>query len=387
MTKQVVVLGSGYAGAGAIKSLETALPGDVDLRWISDVDYHFVLHESHRCIRDPSIREKITIPVGAIKSPETEFRQATVVGVDTDERTVQLANGEVGYDYLVVGMGSDTAFFGIDGLEEYAHTLNSLDDVLGIHDGVTRRAEVATHGDPVQVVIGGAGLTGIQVAGEIAALRDEQGYPIDIHLVEGLDEIYPDGTPQVRQWIRTRLEQRDIDIWTGQFVRTVDDETVSVGDDTELAYDMLVWTGGVTGRTALEEIGVGADERTGRLTTGQNFQTENERVFAIGDAAFIDQPDGHAAPPTAQAAWQAAEIVGNNIARQMESKPLRKWVFENKGTAISVGEDAVAHGVSIVPFLDAFNGFPAKTLKKAIAARWITDIDGLGRALAAWPDM
>lgn len=387
MTKQVVVLGSGYAGAGAIKSLESALPRDVDLLWISDVDYHFVLHESHRCIRDPSIREKITIPVEAIKSPDTAFRQATVVGVDTDERTVQLADGEVGYDYLVVGMGSDTAFFGIDGLEEYAHTLNSLDDVLGIHDDVTQQANAATQGNPVQVVIGGAGLTGIQVAGEIAALRDEQGYPIEIHLIEGLDEMYPGGTPNARDAIRTRLDERAVDIWTGNFVRMVDEETVYVGDNTELAYDVLVWTGGVTGRKALTEIGVGADERTGRLTTGQDFQTENERVFAIGDAAFIDQPDGHAAPPTAQAAWQAAEIVGKNIARQMEGKPLRKWVFENKGTAISVGEEAVAHEVSMLPFIDAFNGFPAKMLKKAIAARWITDVDGLGRAMAAWPDM
>ncbi len=387
MSQQVVVLGSGYAGAGAVKSLESSLSDDADLCWISDVDYHLVLHESHRCIRDPSVREKVTIPVESIKSPATQFRQGTVVGVDTDTRTVQLEDGDVDYDYLVVGLGSETAFFGIDGLEDYAHTLKGLDDALGIHDDVTRQAATASHADPVTVVVGGAGLSGIQVAGEIAELRDEHRYPIDIHLVEGLDEIYPGGSPKVRQAIRTRLETRAVDIWTGQFVRKVDEETVYVGEDRELDYDVLVWTGGVTGRKALESIGVGADRSTGRLVTGQDFQTEDERVFAIGDAAFIEQPDSDVAPPTAQAAWQAAEVVGKNVARAMAGEPLEKWVFKNKGTAISIGEDAVAHEVSVLPFVDTFDGLPARTLKKAIAARWIADVDGLGRALAAWPDM
>ena len=55
MTEQVVVLGSGYAGAGAIRSLEDALHGEADVTWISDADYHLVLHESHRCILDARV--------------------------------------------------------------------------------------------------------------------------------------------------------------------------------------------------------------------------------------------------------------------------------------------------------------------------------------------
>ena len=387
MTEQVVVLGSGYAGAGAIKSLESSLDGDADLLWISDVDYHLVLHESHRCIKDPSVRDKITIPVRDIKSPATEFRQGTVVGIDTDDRTVHLEDGEVDYDYLLVGLGSETAFFGIDGLAENAHTLKSLDDALGIHDAITREAEEATPSDPVEVVVGGAGLSGIQVAGEVAELRDEHGYHIDIHLVEGLNEIYPQGTAGLQRALRKRLEARNVDISTGEFVREVDDDTVYVGEEGELDYDVLVWTGGITGRRAVSEIDVRTDERTDRINAGQDFQTEDERVFAIGDCAFIDQPGDDPAPPTAQAAWQAAEVAGENIARAIRGQPLEKWVFSDKGTAISVGEDAVGHDVSILPFVETFGGFPARMLKKAIAARWISDVDGIGRALTAWSDM
>jgi NADH dehydrogenase len=117
MTDSVVVLGSGYAGAGAVRGLESRLDDDAALTWISDVDYHLVLHEAHRCIRDPDVQEKVRIPVEEIHGDATTFRQGTVVDIDTDDRTVELADDTaVDYDYLLVALGSRTAFFGIEGL-------------------------------------------------------------------------------------------------------------------------------------------------------------------------------------------------------------------------------------------------------------------------------
>ncbi|WP_336003092.1 NAD(P)/FAD-dependent oxidoreductase [Halorientalis halophila] len=387
MTDDVVVLGSGYAGAGAIKSLESEVGSDADITWISDVDYHLVLHESHRCIRDPSIQEKITIPVEDIKSPSTRFLQHEVADVDTDDRTVELDDGsEVDYDYLLVGIGSRTAFFGIDGLQEHAHTLKSLDDALGIHDDLKEAAREASQSDPAQVVVGGAGLSGIQSAGEIAEFRDDHRAPIDIHLVEGLDEIFPGNDPEVQGALRKRLEALDVNIMTGEFIGEVDEETVYIGDEAELDYDVLLWTGGITGRDAVRDVDIEKDERNHRINTEMNFQTEDDRVFAIGDCALIDQPGENPAPPTAEAAWEAADHVGENIARAMRGQPLEDWTFKSKGTAISVGEDAVAHDVQFVP-METFGGFLARNLKKAIAARWIASITGPGRAAKAWPDM
>ena len=387
MTDDVVVLGSGYAGAGAIKSLESEVGNDADITWISDVDYHLVLHESHRCIRDPSIQEKITIPIEDIKSPSTRFVQSEVVDIHTDERTVELADdSEVDYDYLLVALGSQTAFFGIDGLEEHAHTLKGLDDALGIHEDVKEAAREASQSDPAQVVVGGAGLSGIQSAGEIAEFRDDHRAPIDIHLVEGLDEIFPGNDPEVQGALRKRLEALDVNIMTGEFIGEVDEETVYIGDETELDYDVLLWTGGITGQDAVGDVDLEQDERNHRINTGMNFQTEDERVFAIGDCALIDQPGENPAPPTAEAAWEAADHIGKNMARAMRGQPLDDWTFKSKGTAISVGEDAVAHDVMFMP-METFGGFLARNLKKAIAARWISSITGPGRAAKAWPDM
>ncbi|MBO4246547.1 NAD(P)/FAD-dependent oxidoreductase [Halomicrobium sp. IBSBa] len=391
MTDNVVVLGAGYAGAGAIKSLEDELNGEADITWISDTDYHLVLHESHRCIRDPTVQEKVTIPVGDIKSRQTDFVQASVADIDTEERVVELDDDStVEYDYLLVAIGSQTAFFGIDGLEEYAHTLKSLDDALNIHDAIASAARDATQNDPAQIVVGGAGLSGIQTAGEIAEYRDERRAPLEIHLVEGLDEVMPNGDPELQGAIRKRLEAADINIMCGEFIGEVDEDTVYVGEETELDYDELIWTGGITGRDAVRDVELDKDERSHRIDSERDFQTSDERVFAIGDCALIDQPGDDPAPPTAQAAWQAAEVAGRNLARAARGQPLDTWTYDDMGTVVSVGDKAVAHDVEYMGIsvpVDTFGGFLAENLKKAIAAKWIRRVSTTGRAAKAWPDM
>ena len=388
MTEDVVVLGSGYAGTGAIKRLESELDGEADLTWVSDIDHHLVLHESHRCIRNPDLKEKITFDISEIKSPATRFVQGRVDAIDTDERVITLADDStVEYDYLLLGIGSKTAFFGIEGLREHSLTLKSLEDALEIHDAVTEAAREAARNDPAQVVVGGAGLSGIQSAGEIAEFRDKHRAPLEVHLVEGLDNVFPNNDPVVQAKLRKLLEEKDVEIHTGEFIGEVDDETVYVGDEKELDYDVLLWAGGITGQDAAETAAVDKDERSNRIEAASDFRTSDERVFALGDAALIDQSDqDNPAPPTAQAAWQAAEVAGENIARAVRGEPLVEWTHEDKGTLISVGSKAVAHNVKGLP-MDTFGGPAAKALKKTVAARWITTVTGFGDAAKAFPDM
>ncbi len=383
----VVVLGSGYAGTGAVRRLQAELGDDADLTWISDVDYHLVLHEAHRCVRDPSVKGKITVPVSSIADPGTRFVESEVTGIDAGDRVVALADGgTVDFDYLLVGFGSRTAFFGIEGLAEHAHTLKSLDDALAIHDDVVDAARRADADEPARVVVGGAGLSGIQTAGEVAELRDRRDLPVAVTLVEGLDSVLPNSDPTLQGRLRTLLDEAGVDVLTGEFVTEVGDEVVHVGNETQLPYDVLVWTGGITGRAAAEHADVATDERSHRFEATSTFRTSEDRVFAIGDAALVDQPGDEPAPPTAQAAWQAAEVAGANVARAMRGEPLAEWTYRDRGTLVSVGDEAIAHDVDYVP-VDTFGGPVAEALKKGVAARWIAKVAGPVAAARAWPDM
>ncbi|MFC4438031.1 MULTISPECIES: NAD(P)/FAD-dependent oxidoreductase [Natrialbaceae] len=389
MAENVVVLGAGYAGAGAVTKLQSELEGNARLTWIADVDYHLVLHESHRVIRDPNVRSDITIPVDDIAEPSTQFIQDEVTGLDTDEQVVELADGDdVDYDYVLVGLGSQTAYYGIPGLEDHSLTLKSLDDAVEIHEAVKQASRDATRGDPAQIVIGGAGLSGIQTAGEIAEFRDKHRAPLEIHLVEALDEIFPGNDPEIQQALRDLLQDAGVQIHTDDPITEADDDVIHFDEGDPLGHDVLVWTGGITGRDALDSADL--EKEHNRVNAGANFQTSAENVFAIGDSAIVDQGD-QPAPPTAQAAWQAAEVAGENISRAIENRPLKTWEFEDKGTVVSVGEEAVAHGVKPALGLslpvDTFGGVPAKNLKKLIAARWIADITSWNRARKSWSSL
>ncbi|MFB6129274.1 MAG: NAD(P)/FAD-dependent oxidoreductase [Salinigranum sp.] len=394
---RVVVLGAGYAGSGAVQRLQKELDGGIDLTWISERDYHLVLHEVHRVISNPDAESKVKIPVDEIKSASTEFVRGRVTDVDVDDRVVTVDDDlTVAYDYLLVALGSATAFYGIDGLREHSLTLKGLDDARQIRESTLAAAADATTDDPAQIVVGGAGLSGIQTCGELARLRDERDLPIDVTLVEGLDEILPGNDPELQGALRKRLQTREIAITTGEFISRVDADTVYVGggeeaDPDELPYDVLVWTGGITGQEEVGTASVDKDERSNRVHSESTFETSDERVFALGDAALVSQGTDDIAPPTAQSAWQAAEVAGENVARAIRGQPLKTWSFDDKGTVVSVGEDAVAHDVKLpggvrVP-INTFGGPLARTLKKAIAARWIADVASVGRAVDAWDDM
>jgi NADH dehydrogenase len=444
MSTQVVVLGAGYAGAGAVKRLEREFGDAVELTWVSEQDYHLVLHEVHRVVRDPRVESKVAIPVTEVKRPSTAFVRGRVVDVDVDERTVHLEDGgAVDYDYLLVCVGTATAFYGIEGLREHSLTLKSLDDAREIHQRVSAAAAAASRSDPAEVLVGGAGLSGIQTAAEVAEYRDEHRAPIEVTLVEGLDDVFPGNDPEVQGALRKRLAELDVEILTGEFISKVDDRAVylggaeeEVGGDADaaeavadgegdaageaaggdsdvepeaeaeadggrpsvdfsrpdvLSYDVLVWTGGITGQDAACTVGVDKDDRSHRLFAGSDFRTSDDRVFAVGDTALVEQPGDTVAPPTAQAAWQAAAVAGLNVANAVRGRPLERWTYEDRGTLVSVGDRAVAHDVTLpvvgdVP-INTFGGPAAKALKKAVACRWIRDVSSLRRAVDAWTDM
>ncbi len=340
MTENVVVLGAGYAGAGAIKTLHRN-------------SGHCTAYLDRRCRLSPGptrIPSRDTrsgrqighhLSVDEIADPSTRFIQDEVVGLDPEEQVVELAeNDDVDYDYVLVGLGSQTAYYGIPGLDEHSLTLKSLDDALEIHEAVKEASTNATRGEPAQVVVGGAGLRYPDRRRDRRVPRctpctdrdpPRRGARRDLPRKRPRDSAGASRPPRKPRFGSTRT------------IRSPRRRTrSSTSTRATLEHDVLIWTGGITGRDAIDDVDL--ENEHNRLTTEANFQTSDERVFATGDSAIIDQGD-QPAPPTAQAAWQAADVAGENIARAIENRPLKTWEYDDKGTVVSVGEKAAAHEV------------------------------------------
>lgn len=366
----VAVLGAGYAGLGVARRLEGSLPPEVDLTVVDDGPDHVLTHEVHRAIRRPAVADAVRVPLADVLD-RAEILTDPVASVDPEAGHVELESGEsFEYDYGAVAFGSDTAYYGIDGLREHAHPLKTLDDAAAI-----REDALATITDGGDVVVGGAGLSGIQVAGEIAALAREEGAAVpedvSVTLAEQLETVAPNFPANFRRAVREALTDRGIEIRTETTVTAVDNGTV-VTDGRDLPYDTLVWTGGIAGRAAADgdRPVVRADLR---LT---------DRTLALGDAARVVDADGEAVPASASAAIREAKTAATNLERLVDggtdgfSPRLARYRFDVPGWLVSVGDGAVAQlGPTVL------TGAAAKAAKTTVGAGYLTSVGAARQAV------
>ncbi|MFC7042107.1 NAD(P)/FAD-dependent oxidoreductase [Halonotius sp. GCM10025705] len=374
----VVVLGAGYAGVTLTRKLENALPPEADLTIVDEADDHLVQHEVHRVIRRPSITDAIEVPLESLFD-RAEVVTARVESVDTDANEVDLDTGEtLAYDYGALCLGAETAFYDLPGVEEHGLPLKSVSDAEAIRE---RALDLFDVDEPASVVVGGAGLSGVQVAGELAALADEEGASdrVDITLLEQLDSVAPAFPEAFQDAVANELTERDIEIRTETAVTEATDSTVATrheaaGETDELDADLFVWTGGIAGPDAM----------AGNRPIVRRDLRLTKSMFALGDTARVVDADGEAVPASASAAIRAANPAAENIAKLVEWELVGREGFEPEltpfrfnvpGWIVSVGDGAVAQvGPEVV------TGSAAKALKASVGAGYLSSIQAVQKA-------
>jgi len=385
---RVAVLGAGYAGLTVARRLERTLPQHVELVVVDDTGEHLLKHEIHRAIRHPGVAEDLRIPLDEVVERAT-VRRARVTAVDPEAGVATLDEDgdggdeaepqELRYDYAAVCLGAETDFYDLPGLAEHATPLSRLAHAREIRE---RFLEVCDEGG--RVVVGGAGLSGIQVAGELAELASDEGATgrVEVRLVEKLDDVAPGFPEPFRRAIRDELTERDVRVRTDTAITEATDETIET-EDGSIEYDQLVWTGGIRGPEALgdERSRVRADLRLG------------DGTFVVGDAARVVDREGEAVPASAQAAIREARVAARNVQHLVESEAggragrhagpsafdprLDQLDFEPLAWIVSVGDGAVAQvGPAVL------RGGAARAAKATAGLGHLTTIGRLREAMA-----
>ncbi|MBX0287299.1 FAD-dependent oxidoreductase [Halomicroarcula sp. F28] len=368
---QVAVFGAGYAGLTLARTLERTLPSDVDLVVVDESQDHLVQHELHRVVRRPSLADEITVSL--TDALDCAVRQATVTDLDADAGVATLetpggAEETLEYDVGAVCLGARTAFYGLDGVREHATPLKRLADAREI------RRTFLDLADGDRVVVGGAGLSGVQVAGELAALAGEKGLDVEVCLLEQEPEVAPAFPAAFQRAVHDALLDAGVSVRTGTAVERADAETITLTTGSDLDYDQFVWTGGIQGSPALDEDRpvVRADLRLGTST------------FAVGDTARVVDSDGEAVPASASAAIREASVAAENIERLVDHRRedaggfeprLARYRFDVPGWLVSVGDDAVAKvGPTVL------TGRPALALKTTVGAGYLGSVGAIQEA-------
>jgi NADH:quinone reductase (non-electrogenic) len=366
-SSKVVILGGGFGGIGAARKLKKA---DVAVTLVDEHDYHTFQPFLYQVATDLLEETAVGHPLRGLFHDQANVavHQTPVTSVDLAAREVQFGDmPPLTYDYLVLALGAEVDFFGVEGAASHAFPLYTLRDAMRLRDHVLSKWEAADK-DPalaedgaLTVVVVGGGPTGVESAGALAELyrnnfaADYPGLPQErarIVLVEAGSALLPMFHPDIRSYAERALEDRKVEVRLGDVVAAVEPTRVRLESGAVLDAHTLVWGAGLHANPVVESLGLPL-QHGHRVPTGPDLSVAGHpEVFAVGDLAWItDTKTNEVLPQLGSVALQAGEHVGSNITRLAAGEDTEPFRYHDKGTMATIGRGAAViqthHGHTI----------------------------------------
>jgi NADH dehydrogenase len=275
--------------------------------------------------------------------------------IDEDGREITPARS-MGYDTLIMAIGSVTHDFGTPGAARYAIPLETPEQASRFNRRIVNACLRANaQAEPVRpgqlhVAIIGAGATGTELAAELhRTVRAVVAYGMDridpakdIHivLIDAADRILPALPERISSTTRDLLESLGIEVRVRARVSEVRADGVVLADGDFIPAELVVWSAGIKAPDVLKDFGGLETNRINQLVVEPTLQTTRDPdIFAIGDCASCPRP-GHdgPVPPRAQAAHQMADHMYAQIQRRLAGQPLQPYHYQDFGSLVSLGE-------------------------------------------------
>jgi NADH dehydrogenase len=379
---RVVVLGCGFGGVEVARTLR-ARSKELEI---------VMIDRKTRFDYQPAYPELLSgkVTPGAISRDLTaftrqlhaEFIPAEVLGVDFAGKTVQFKVDiqsaasraqpeaevqELTYDFLVLAIGAEQTFFNIPGAAEHACSINTLRAALETRKALDELDHSRSRESSIPVI--GAGLTGVEVAGELLDYFRARHAKARIYLVEMMPRILPAfPREKIADYVSTVLTTRGVTILTGTAVQEVSDREVTFKDGRALPYDLLIWTAGIKPPSLLDRLDL--PKVKGWVQTDQYLRvTGMVEVFAVGDSVYFEQ-SGLRSGQNVEEAEEQGKAAAQNILDTLDGTALHEYrpknTAQNPRALISLGS-----GKAVVYSGRFMTTFLAYRVKKWVERRYL----------------
>jgi NADH:quinone reductase (non-electrogenic) len=389
-----VVVGGGYAGSYIARCLGKR--GATIVNPQNSMLFSALLPEAASGTLEP---RHVVVPLRAM-CPHAELVLGNATTLDFQRRRVQVESLEglvnIGYEDLVVAVGSISRALPIPGLADHALGFKDLADAIQLRNHVLQRLEAAdvapneTHRQrELSFVFIGAGYAGVEALAELADLvRDAiRYYPALRHapqrwvLVDAAPKILPEIPTRLGEYAARQLVKRGVEIHVDTTLESVDAGSATLSNGERILTHTLVWTAGVKASPELARFGLPLDER-GRVKVDEMLRVEgHEHVWALGDDAAVPNTatPGEVDPPTQQHALRQARRLAKNIAGEP-----RPYHYKMLGQVATLGRYkgiADVLGLRFTGFLGWFitrtyhlYQLPLLSRKLRVVADWTTSL-------------
>ena len=317
---KVAVVGGGYAGMAALPGLLQILGVEVHL-WDPGVGQQLLPELPSALVGDDPVEghvlpfAKLLAGTGVVHHPHA------VVGLNAStRRLVEDTGHQEAFDWAIVAVGSDTAWPPVPGLRDHALPFRSAADAHRLK----RALAAAPHG---RVLVGGGGLTGVELAGELS-----ERWPVT--LVEAAGRLLPSLGPGLARYGRERLTRAGVHVRTGRPIACVDRDTATLDGGASVPWDVFIWAGGIAAPATPTIEGVQHDDQG--YVAADPWGQVAPHVYVAGDA-WLHRDGDRIGPQTAQSATADGQFVADAIRRNVVGeRPGPAFTPPNCGMLVSL---------------------------------------------------
>lgn len=366
----VVILGGGFAGLSAAKQLAKA---SVQITLVDKEGHHLFQPLLYQVATAGLSAADIAEPLRHIFANQKNLTTLMdeVVNMDLESQTVELKHSILDYDYLIIGLGASTGYFGNNQWARYAPGLKTLDEATELRRRILlafEQAEIAKSEKEIErhmnfVVIGG-GPTGVELAGAVAELayhvlarefRKIDTTRATVHLIEAGPRLVPAFKEKQSDYTLRRLQKMGVHVHLNTKVSDITADEVIAGDQS-FEIGTVLWAAGVEGNAVARAINSIELDRSGRILTNLDLTvSEFKNVFVTGDLAYLEDAKGKRVPGVAPAAMQMGKHAAKQILRSLKGQALKPFVYFDKGNMATIGRSSAI--TEIRNF--AIRGYPA----------------------------
>jgi len=385
---RIVIIGGGYAGILTAKKLAKKFrkDGGTSVTVIDKNPFHTMLTELHEVAAGRVEEDSIRISFSKVFSGRNiQFIQDFVESVDYTQKTVHGRNGTYEYDYLVMAAGSRPTYFCIPGAEEYSFSLWSYEDAVKLRERILSRfRQAAKEVSPLErrrlltFHVVGAGLTGVEMAGELAEYVPIlcERFEIDptevsIYNIDMLPRVVPILPEKLSAKIQRRLEKMGVNVLLRTRVTAIGEDYIDLcsGDTVcRQPTGTVIWVGGIeSAHISGKEAPV--CERRSRMETDQYLRALNlEYVYVAGDNIYyVPEGETDPVPQMVENCELSADTIAHNIYVSITGKgKLEEYKPKFHGVMVSIGGRYAVARVGLPGFMINLPSFFAMFTKHFI---------------------
>lgn len=359
MKKELIIIGGGYAGTTLINKLKN----EFHITLVDENEFHIEQTEIHKYLGDRISLNELTFNYENHSIHKFfKFIHNRVDKIDFDNNLIYINNNFIKYDYLVIATGSKTFFpKQIKKLDMYKKDIKLIEV---IRDFKTNFDDLLKSDKKNKnIVIAGAGLSGVEIAIELAQRIKEKNIKpneMKIILIEQQKTILPGSDDFLIKTTKIVLNDFNVECVHNEFITEIQNDKIILSNGEVITYDLSLFVLGVSSINIKNENNIEVNIKN-QYIVNEYFQIgDYKNAFCIGDAAQTLTPEGKYNLPTAQMANQQAIVLSRNLKNSLRNKVFIKKQLKLKGVLIDLGRN---NAVGLIGNLK-LNGYIAYILKR-----------------------